>query len=50
MFGRRKAPTTRTSTTPSAEETRRLWDQLRAGAISASDREEIDAVFARQMP
>ena len=46
MFGRRKAPTTRTP----LDETRRLWDQLRAAAISDRDREEIDAVFSRQMP
>lgn len=49
MFGRRKAPTTTPATTAAAE-TRRLWDELRAGAISDRDREEIDAVFSRQMP
>jgi hypothetical protein len=27
-----------------------LWDQLRAAAISESDRHEIDDIFARQLP
>lgn len=32
------------------EELYALWDQLRAAAISDSDRHEIDDVFARQLP
>lgn len=32
------------------EELYALWDQLRADAISESDRHEIDDIFARQLP
>lgn len=27
-----------------------LWDQMRAAAISESDRQEIDEIFSRQVP
>lgn len=47
MFGRRNTSAT---TTTSLEQTRALWDQLRAAATSTSEREEIDAIFSRQMP
>jgi hypothetical protein len=32
------------------EELYALWDRLRAEAISANDRQEIDEIFARQLP
>ena len=32
------------------EELYALWDRLRAEAISESDRQEIDDIFARQLP
>jgi hypothetical protein len=32
------------------EELYATWDQLRAEAISESDRHEIDDIFARQLP
>ncbi len=34
-------------TNPADDDMVALWDQLRADAISASDRAEIDAVFTR---
>lgn len=40
-----------TDLTPeTVEELYTLWDQMRAEAISDSDRHEIDDVFARQLP
>jgi hypothetical protein len=40
-----------TDLTPeTVEELYALWDQMRAEAISDSDRHEIDDVFARQLP
>jgi hypothetical protein len=33
-----------------AEQLRELWDRLRDEAISESDRNEIDEIFARAMP
>lgn len=45
VFGRSK--TTRTS---SFDETRALWDELRSAARTESEREEIDAIFSRQVP
>ncbi len=32
------------------EELRALWDRMRVEAISESDRQEIDDIFARQLP
>ncbi len=34
-------------TTPADNDIVAMWDQLRADAISASDRAEIDAIFTR---
>lgn len=45
MFGRSK-----TTRRPSYDETRVLWDELRTAATTESEREEIDAIFSRQMP
>jgi hypothetical protein len=38
------------TTVTSVDELYALWDSLREGAISAADRQEIDDIFARQMP
>jgi hypothetical protein len=37
-------------TPETVEELYALWDRLRAEAISDRDRQEIDDVFARQLP
>lgn len=39
-----------TEMSPDVQELYALWDRLRTGAISESDRQEIDEVFARQLP
>ncbi len=38
------------TTVTSVDELYALWDSLRQDAISAADRQEIDDVFARQLP
>jgi hypothetical protein len=38
------------TTVQSVDELYQLWDSLREGAISAADRQEIDDIFARQLP
>jgi hypothetical protein len=49
--------TTTTATAPSTdfepetvEELYALWDRMRDAAISVRDRQEIDDIFARQLP
>jgi hypothetical protein len=38
------------TTVTSVDELYALWDSLREDAISAADRQEIDDIFARQLP
>lgn len=38
------------TTVTSVDELYALWDALREGAISDADRQEIDDIFARQLP
>ena len=38
------------TTVASVDELYALWDSLREHAISAADRQEIDDIFARQLP
>ena len=38
------------TTVTSVDELYALWDSLRQDAISAADRQEIDDIFARQLP
>ncbi|MEZ5117851.1 MAG: hypothetical protein R2737_16440 [Candidatus Nanopelagicales bacterium] len=53
MIGERlrsRLPHPRTESPDPFEATLRMWDDLRAGATTQAEREEIDAVFSRQVP